>query len=103
MLTLYYKPTCPFCQRVLGEAETMGIQFNLKDISVDEVIAAELIKRGGKRQVPYLVDEEKGVEMYESIDIIDYLTKHYSNNSESKDSFNGLRIHKSDDACEVCE
>lgn len=102
MLTLYYKTTCPFCQRVLGEAEDMGVQFNLKDISSDETLAEELIARGGKRQVPYLVDEEKGVEMYESGDIIEYLQGKQST-SESKESFNGLRIHKSDEACDTCQ
>ncbi len=30
-------------------------------------------ERGGKAQFPYLVDPNTGVEMYESLDIIDYL------------------------------
>lgn len=102
MLTLYYKPSCPYCQRVLGEAEEMAINFNLKDISADEAIAEELIAAGGKRQVPYLVDDEKGVSMYESDDIITYLKEHYANQAD-KESFNGLKIHKSDDACDTCQ
>ena len=77
MLTLYFKPTCPFCQRVLNEAKEMGVEFNLKDISSDEAIANELIEKGGKRQVPYLVDEERGEAMYESADIIEYLKDNY--------------------------
>lgn len=102
MLTLYYKPTCPFCQRVLGEAEAMGVSFDLKDISSDDVLAQELIDKGGKRQVPFLVDNERGESLYESSDIIDYLNEHYSN-GDQKESFSGLRIHKSDDACETCQ
>lgn len=103
MLTLFYKPTCPYCQRVLGEAESLGIQFNLKDISADDAVAAELEEKGGKRQVPYLVDEDRGESMYESGDIIAYLQAHYATAGETKKEFGGLRIHKSDDACEVCE
>ena len=33
----------------------------------------ELMEKGGKRQVPFLVDEENGVSMYESDDICRYL------------------------------
>lgn len=77
MLTLFYKPTCPFCQRVLKEAEIAGVRFNLKDISTSEEIAEELIAKGGKRQVPYLVDEERGEAMYESGEIIEYIKEHY--------------------------
>ena len=102
MLTLYYKPSCPYCQRVLGEAEEMGVTFNLKDISDDDVIANELIEKGGKRQVPYLVDNEKDISMYESGDIVDYLKEHYANGTQ-KESFGGLRIHRSDEACDTCQ
>lgn len=102
MLTLYFKPTCPYCQRVLGEADTLGIKFNLKDISTDDVLVEELIAKGGKRQVPYLIDEEKDVSMYESDDIIKYLEEHYAGEVKEK-KFNGLRIHKSDDSCDTCQ
>lgn len=101
MLTLYYRPTCPFCQRVLGEAEEMGVQFNLKNISSDEALVEELVSKGGKKQVPFLVDEEKGVSMYESADIIDYLKD--NNDGVGDKSFSGLRVHKSEDTCDACE
>jgi len=102
MLTLYYKPSCPYCQRVLGEAENMGVQFNLKDISADQTLAEELIEKGGKRQVPYLVDEERSVSMYESGDIVKYLEEHYSGSKEGK-TFKGLHVHQSDETCESCQ
>jgi len=72
MLTLYVKTGCPFCHKVLAIGEDLGITFEEKNIANDAV-AAELIARGGKRQVPYLVDSEHGVEMYESGDIVAYL------------------------------
>ncbi len=73
MFTLYYKPSCPFCQRVLQMAENLHVTFDLKDISEDEAARLELIEKGGKQQVPFLVDTDKGVSMYESSDIIDYI------------------------------
>lgn len=102
MLTLYYKPTCPFCQRVLGEVEDMGIKLRLKDISSDTVALDELIEQGGKRQVPYLVDPERGISMYESGDIIAYLNEHYKG-AAAQDEFGGVKIQKVGEVCESCE
>lgn len=62
-------------------ADAQGIVFELKDITVNPAIAEELIARGGKRQVPYLVDDARGVEMYESADIVAYLQEHYAHKS----------------------
>lgn len=78
MLTLYYKPTCPFCIKTLAVVEELKLEPELKDISADEATADELIEVGGKRQVPYLIDAQAGVSMYESDDIIAHLRTHYS-------------------------
>ena len=71
-LILYVKTGCPYCIKVTEFAEKKGIEFELRNIA-DPAIAEELIERGGKRQVPYLVDVENAVEMYESDDIVEYL------------------------------
>ena len=73
-LILYVKTGCPWCQKVLDFATEKGIQFELRNIA-DAGVAEELIARGGKRQVPYLVDRKNTKEMYESADIIEYLKK----------------------------
>lgn len=77
MLILYVKTGCPYCIKVLNTGEELGVTFEGKNIA-DDAVAAELIKRGGKRQVPYLVDSERGIEMYESADIDAYLREHYA-------------------------
>jgi len=79
MLSLYYKESCPFCQRVMQMADNLGVAFDLKDIEDDAVLTAELIEKGGKRQVPYLIDTDKDVAMYESNDIIEYIRDNYAN------------------------
>lgn len=76
MLTLYVKTGCPFCHKVLAMGRELGISFEERNIA-DDAVVAELIARGGKRQVPYLVDNERGVEMYESDDINAYLREQY--------------------------
>ncbi len=79
MLNLYYKPSCPYSQRVLKANEDIKAPLLLLDVRADDAAMDELIKKGGKAQVPYLEDTERGVAMYESIDIIDHLAKHYGN------------------------
>ena len=78
MLNLYYKPSCPYSQRVLKANETINAPLLLLDVRADERAMDDLIKKGGKRQVPYLEDTVRNVSMYESLDIIEYLAKHYA-------------------------
>jgi glutathione S-transferase len=61
---------------VIEAGDALGVVFVLKDTNEPDV-AEELIARGGKKQMPYLVDEDKSIEMYESEDIITYLHEHY--------------------------
>ena len=86
MLILYYKPTCPFCQRVLAAAEALGVTFELRDVSADQTQLEALIAHGGKRQVPYLIDEARDVAMYESDKIIAYLSEQYGISDSESDS-----------------
>ena len=72
MFDLYILETCPYCKKVLRFAEEKGIilnKINIADIKNEET----LITLGGKRQVPFLVDKERNIQMYESADIIEYL------------------------------
>lgn len=77
MLTLYCRPECPFCRKVLDTAEESSIALEKKDIS-NPAVAAELAAKSGKEQVPYLVDSETGAGIYESMAIIAYLRAHYA-------------------------
>ncbi len=77
MLHLYYKPTCPYCQRVLQANEQIGAKLHLLDVSASDDLREELVAKGGKKQVPFLVDDEKKTMLYESGDIIEYLRVHY--------------------------
>ena len=72
MLELFMLPTCPYCLKVMKFMDENNISYKKIDITNPENEEA-LIKIGGKRQVPFLVDKEHNVEMYESGDIIDYL------------------------------
>lgn len=53
-LVLYYRPTCPFCVRVLRHMKDLGIEgaITLKSISDDEEAEATLISVGGSVRFP---------------------------------------------------
>lgn len=100
MLTLYTKPTCAFSRRVQAVIDRLGLQVELKDVEADEAVAAELVSLGGKMQVPYLVDSEAGVAMYESDDIVTHLQSTYGKTVATPSR---PRVHISDNACISCE
>ena len=72
MLILYVKTNCPYCEKVLTHARKLGVTLETRNIA-DKRYLDELMRAGGKRQVPFLMDEERAVSMYESDDIVKYL------------------------------
>lgn len=103
MLTLYFKPTCPYCQKVTALIDDMQLSVEMKDISVDDTAREELIANGGKQQVPYLVDTDKEVAMYESDDIMDYLELNYSGATDEAEETGKPRVHVGGSTCVACE
>ncbi len=78
MLTLYYKPTCIFSREVIETALQLGLDIKLVDASFDESVIQDLVNHGGKKRVPYLIDNEKNVGLYESKNIVEHLNRNYS-------------------------
>ena len=73
--TLYYKKTCPFCVKVLRFMEANDITLDKRDTQ-QPGNEQDLIRVGGKKQVPCLV--VGGRPLYESDDIIAYLREKVS-------------------------
>ena len=80
MIELYHSEGCPFCVKVRVAFEQMGVAYVSKamPLRVPSAFKEELIKLGGKSQVPFLLDPERSVKMYESDDIIEYVREHYA-------------------------
>lgn len=72
MFDLYILETCPYCKKVMSFLEEKNIKYNKINIS-DKAAEDALIQAGGKRQVPFLVDRDRNIQMYESYDIVEYL------------------------------
>lgn len=77
MLELYQKESCPYCYRVRLFFEEIGVDYCIKPMPDGSPRRSELRDLGGKEQVPFLVDTDKNVKMYESEDIINYVQENY--------------------------
>jgi glutathione S-transferase len=86
MLEVYQFEGCPYCQKVREKLSELGISYVLHNPRLgksddhrvtNETTYAELVDGGGMDQVPYLVDTDREVTMYESDDIVEYLETHY--------------------------
>ena len=85
MLELYQSEGCPYCATVREKLSELGVSYVshnprlpgdeggdvTNEVTYDELTA------GGEDQIPYLVDTDRGVTMYESDDIVEYLEDHY--------------------------
>ncbi|MDO8675447.1 MAG: glutathione S-transferase N-terminal domain-containing protein [Candidatus Omnitrophota bacterium] len=72
-LTLYHFQGCPYCGRVRDFLSKENISVPMKDTHANPSFRDELIKIGGKTQVPCLVINGKA--LYESSDIIEWFKK----------------------------
>lgn len=82
-LVLYYSPSCPYCHKVLDYMEKENIDIETKNVQ-DPGVRDQLISIGGKGQVPCLVIDGKA--LYESNDIINWLSKHKAELSPPPDA-----------------
>lgn len=78
MLELYQFERCPFCAKVRQKLTELDIDYIVRNVPPGSPKREKLVELGGKQQVPFLVDESRGVSMYESDDIIAYLEEHYA-------------------------
>lgn len=83
-LSLYYYDGCPFCHMTLKALEPLELKVELRHIRRQPQHRTELIKKGGKSQVPCLrIDKADGKTqwLYESRDIINYMRNHEAANA----------------------
>lgn len=72
MLELYSMDSCPYCRKVKDYLISHNIPYIEHDVNNPES-AMELMKLGGKPQVPFLVDKDNNVYIYDSEHIIQYI------------------------------
>lgn len=84
MIELYQAEGCKYSKKVRETLTELGVSYVIHNPrsatgeTRNEQTHEELRELGGQNQIPFLVDRERGVELYESEDIIDHLEEQYA-------------------------
>jgi len=76
-LTLYNMEGSPYCRKVREVLSELALPHVVRNVPKGSPKRDELVRRGGRMQVPYLVDPNTGRELYESDEITAYLEAEY--------------------------
>jgi len=76
--TLYRLEGCPWCEKVVDELDELGVDYESVWVEGLHSERNEVKRVSGQRQVPVLVDEERGITMAESARILEYLEESYA-------------------------
>ncbi len=77
MLELYQFESCPYCKKVRAKLSELNLDYICRNVSKFTKKREIITVIGDRDQVPYLVDLDKQVFMYESDAIVEYLEKTY--------------------------
>jgi glutathione S-transferase len=77
-LTLYNMEGSPYCRKVREALSELDLAHVVRNVPKGSPKRAELVRRGGKMQVPFLIDPNNATEMYESDAIVAYLEQQYA-------------------------
>ena len=76
-LILYDFEACPFCRKAREALSHLGLEVEVRPAARGGKRREELRKLGGKMMVPYLIDPNTAVAMYESDQVVRYLYNTY--------------------------
>lgn len=85
MLELYQSEGCPYSQTVRAKLSELGCSYVVHNPrlpgeeggDVTNELTHQQLTAGGEDQIPYLVDTDREVTMYDSDDIVAYLEEQY--------------------------
>ena len=77
LIELYGFEASPYCRKVRETLHELGLDHLALNVAKRSPRRPELVARGGRMMVPFLVDPNTGVALYESDDIIAHLRQTY--------------------------
>lgn len=83
MIQLYTSNYCPYCKKVEAYLKEQGFEYERLNVGENTAYRDAVVKLGGKMQIPFLVDQERNVSLYESEDIIAYLKEQYEKRTQT--------------------
>jgi glutathione S-transferase len=78
LLELYSFEASPFCRIAREALSSLELAYRLHNVASGSPRREEFVARSGKMMVPWLADPNTGVEMFESADIVAYLSETYA-------------------------
>ncbi len=83
-IKLYEFEGSPFCRRVREVITLLNLDVEIYPCPKGGEKYRQIVKqKGGKKQFPFLIDENTGDQLYESQDIIHHLFKHYGKTGQT--------------------
>jgi glutathione S-transferase len=80
-ITLYRLQACPFCERVVRTLDEYDLDYRSRFVEPMHSDRDVVKRLSGKRTVPAIVDENTGVTMSESANIVAYLERTYGDDA----------------------
>ena len=80
-LELWSFEASPYCRIAREKLCVLELPYRLHNVAKRSPGRAAFVERSGKIMVPYLVDPNTGVEMFESANIVGYLDRTYARNA----------------------
>ena len=74
-MRLYALDGCPWCEKVSDALDDAGIEYETEWVDALHSDRNEVKRVSGQRGVPVLIDEERGVTMAESANILQYVER----------------------------
>ncbi|MGQ3413389.1 glutaredoxin family protein [Natrinema sp. LN54] len=74
-ITMYVLEGCPYCEAVTDRLEEADIEYEREEVPALHSGRDEVKRVSGQRAVPVLVDEDHGVTMAESENILEYVER----------------------------
>jgi len=74
-ITLYALDGCPWCEKVHDALEDAGIDYETEWVEALHSKRDEVKRVSGQRAVPVLIDDERGVTMAESANVLEYVER----------------------------
>ncbi len=78
-ITLYALEGCPYCETVHDALKEHGVDYDTHWVEALHSERNEVKRVSGQRAVPVIVDEQRGVTMNESDNILEYVERTLAN------------------------
>lgn len=83
-ITLYRLHGCPYCERVVRWLDDHDVPYRSRFVAGEHSRRDGVARVGGSRAVPLLIDDDTGVTMSESANILEYLVRTYGEEGETE-------------------